>query len=262
MISRTATSRQMSPEKKKKLLIQAFFRFCLIFGFIAGFFLYQSLKEGDFSSASLKVDSIKEKFKNFFLSAGGTTFEFKAEAVLNKKIRETGKITYKSGKIQTFENNYTAHEKRTFSNNILTLEGKTKGRFDPVLKPLMKDGTYSQKIDTSTSYCPEDFVPHYPSALRSYVYFMPRTPIFDGKTWDIFSCGQSFLCSYAALMKNNENKIDFGCSGYIGDTHMTLTGSAEINKNFDGFSSTKMIIVCENNDLSSTWEFEEDSSAL
>ena len=251
----------MSPEKKKKLLIQAFFRSCLIFGFIAGFFLYQSLKEGDFSSTSLKADSIKEKFKNIFLSSGGTAFEFPKFSVVEKNIRETGKITYKSGKIQTFENNYTAHEKRTFSNNILTLEGKTEGEFDHVLKPLMKDGTYSQKIDTSTSFCPEDFVPHYPSALRSYIYFMPRTPLFDGKTWDIFSCGQSLLCSYSASMKESDNKIDFGCSGYIGDTHMTLTGSAGINKNFDGFSNIKMIIVCENNDLSSTWNFEEENSA-
>lgn len=262
MISRTATSRQMSPEKKKKLLIQAFFRFCLMLGIIAGFFLYQAYSRGDFKGGTGRLDEAAYKLKNAFFSFAGKSFEFKPETVLVKKIRETGKITYKSGKIQTFENNYTAHEKRTFSNNILTLEGKTKGRFDPVLKPLMKDGTYSQKIDTSTSYCPEDFVPHYPSALRSYVYFMPRTPIFDGKTWDIFSCGQSFLCSYAASMKNNENKINFGCSGYIGDTHMTLTGSAEINKNFDGFSNIKMIIVCENNDLSSTWNFKEESSVL
>ena len=250
----------MSPEKKKKLLVQAFFRFCLIFGFIAGFFLYQSLKEGDFSSASLEADSIKEKFKNFFLSAGGTTFEFKAEAVLNKKIRETGKITYKSGKVSTFENSYKAFEKRTFSNNIITLEGKTAGDFDPVLKPLMKDGTYSQKIDTSTSYCPEDFVPHYPSALRNFIYFMPHAPLFDGKTWDIFSCGQNFLCSYSVSMKEKENKINFGCSGKIGETHSTLVGSAVINGSFDGFSRIEMTIVSENDDLSSTWNFEEENS--
>lgn len=251
----------MSPEKKKKLLIQAFFRFCLIFGLIAGFFLYQNLKEGNFGSISAEADSIKEKLKNVFFSAGGTAFEFKPEAAIVKRIRETGEITYKSGKVSTFKNNYTAYEKRTFSNNILTLEGKTEGNIDPALKPLMKDGTYSQKIDTSTSYCPEDFVPHYPSALRNYIYFMPRTPLFNGKTWDIFSCGQSFFCSYSASMKESENKIDFGGSGYIGDTHMTFVGSAEINKSFDGFSNIKMIIVCENNDLSSTWNFEEENSA-
>lgn len=247
----------MTPEKKKKLLIQAFFRFCLIFGFIAGFFLYQSLKEGDFSSASLKADSIKEKFKNFFLSAGGTTFEFKPEAVLDKKIRETGKITYKSGKIQTFENNYTSHEKRTFSNNILTLEGKTDGEFDPVLKPLMKDGTYSQKIDTSALFCPENFVPHYPSALRSYIYFMPRTPLFDGKTWEVTSCGGKFLCSYLASMKENENKIDLGCSGSIGKTQTTISGSMKINESYDGFTGIEMEITSENSELQSVWHFSE-----
>jgi hypothetical protein len=252
----------MSPEKKKKLLIQAFFRFCLILGLIAGFFLYQSLKEGDFSSTSLKAESIKEKLKNIFLSSGGTTFEFKPETGLFKEIKETGKITYKSGKVSTFENSYKAFEKRSFSNNILTLEGKTEGDFDPVLKPLMKDGTYSQKIDTSTSYCPEDFVPHYPSALRNYVYFMPRTPLFDGKTWDIFSCGQSFLCSYSVSMKDHENKIDFGCSGKIGETHSTLVGSAVINGSFNGFSSIEMTIVSENNDLSSSWSFEEKNSFM
>lgn len=249
----------MSPEKKKKLLIQAFFRFCLIFGFIAGFFLYQSLKEGDFSSASLKADSIKEKFKNFFLSADGTTFEFKPEAVLDKKIRETGKITYKSGRIQTFENNYISHEKRTFSNNILFLEGKADGDFDPVLKPLIKSYTYSQEIDTASSFCPENFVPHYPSALRGFIYFMPRTALFDGQKWEINSCGGKFSCSYFAAMKEGENKIDLGCSGSFGKTQTTISGSMKINESFDGFAGIEMEITSENDGLQSEWHFSEET---
>lgn len=227
----------MNPKTNKKFILKLLPRLLVVFCIIAVVYVYEN---GGFNK---------------------TTFEFKPEAVLDKKIRETGKITYKSGKISNFENSYKAHEKRIFSNNILTLEGKTEGDFDPVLKPLMKDGTYSQKIDTSTSYCPEDFVPHYPSALRSYVYFMPRTPLFDGKTWELNSCGGGFSCSYSASMKEKKNKIDFGCSGSIGETLATISGTIEINENFDGFSNIKMTIVCENNDLSSTWDFEEDNSA-
>ena len=255
-------SRQMSPEKKKKLLIKAFFRFCLILGIIAGFFLYQAYSRGDFKGGTGRLDEAAYKLKNVFFSFAGRSFEFKPETVLVKKIKETGKITYKSGKVSSFENSYTAHEKRTFSNGILILDGKTSGDLDPVLKPLMKGGTYTQKIDTSASYCPEDFVPHYPSALRNFIYFMPHAPLFDGKTWDIFSCSQNFLCSYSASMKDEENKIDFGCSGNIGDNHSTLTGSAVINGSFDGFSRIEMIIVSENGDLSSTWNFKEESSVL
>ncbi len=255
-------SRQMSPEKKKKLLIQAFFRFCLMLGIIAGFFLYQAYSRGDFKGGTGRLDEAAYKLKNVFFSFAGRSFEFKPETVLVKKIKETGKITYKSGKVSSFENSYTAHEKRTFSNGILILDGKTSGDFDPVLRPLMKDGTYTQRIDTSASYCPEDFVPHYPSALRNFIYFMPHAPLFDGKTWDIFSCGQNFLCSYSASMTEKENKIDFGCSGSIGGTHSTCIGSAVINSSFDGFSRIKMTIVSENGDLSSTWNFKEESSVL
>ncbi len=226
----------MSPENNNSLIKRLSKRLILVVAIIAAVYIYR----GNFSQQ--------------------TVFEFKPEAVLDKKITETGKITYKSGKISNFENRYTAFEKRSFSNNILTLEGKTEGDFDPVLKPLIKGDTYSQKIDLSASYCPEDFVPHYPTALRNYVYFMPRTPLFDGKTWDIFSCGQSFLCSYSVSMKDHENKIDFGCSGKIGETHSTLVGSAVINGSFNGFSSIKMTIVSENDDLSSTWNFEEENS--
>ena len=231
-------------------------------GIIGGFFLYQAYSEGDFKSTTGRLEDVTYRLKNFFFSFAGRTFEFKPESGLFKEIRETGKITYKSGKVSTFENRYTAFEKRSFSNNILTLEGKTEGDFDPVLKPLIIGNTYLQKIDLSASYCPEDFVPHYPTALRNYVYFMPRTPLFDGKTWDIFSCGQSFLCSYSVSMKDHENKIDFGCSGKIGETHSTLVGSAVINGSFNGFSSIEMTIVSENNDLSSSWSFEEKNSFM
>ena len=249
----------MSPEKKKKLLIQAFFRFCLILGFIAGFFLYQNIKECDFSKVSIKADSIKEKLKNIFFSFGGRTFEFEPETALDKKISETGKITYKSGRIQTFENNYATHEKRTFSNNILFLEGKADGDFDPVLKPLIKSYTYSQKIDTSASFCPENFVPHYPSALRSFIYFMPRTALFDGQTWEVASCGGQFLCSYSASMKDDENKINLGCSGSIGKTQTTISGTMKINENFDGFAGIEMEISSENDGLQSEWHFSEET---
>ncbi len=255
-------SRQMSPEKKKKLLIQAFFRFCLILGLIAGFFLYQSFKEGDFSSTSLKADSIKEKLKNIFLSSGGTAFDFPLLSVVEKNIRETGKITYASGKTSVLENNYKSREQQTFSNPVLSLKGKTDGEFDPVLKPLMKDGTYSQKIDLSASFCPEDFVPHYPSALRSYVYFMPRTPLFDGKTWEINSCGGKFLCSYSASTKEGKNKIDLGCSGSIGKTQTTISGTIKINEKFDGFAGVEMEITSENDDLTSIWNFYEEIFTL
>ena len=255
-------SRQMSPEKKKKLLIRAFFRFCLMLGIIGGFFLYQVYSEGDFKGTTGRLEDVTYRLKNIFFSFTGRTFEFKPETALVKKIKETGKITYKSGKVSTLENRYTALEKRTFSNSILYLEGKTVGDFDPVLKPLIKGSTYSQKLDISSSYCPENFVPQYPTALRNFIYFMPRTPLFDGKTWDIFSCGQNFLCSYSVSMKEKGNKIDFGCSGSIGDTHSTLVGSAVINGSFDGFSRIEMTIVSENNDLSATWNFEEENSPL
>ena len=255
-------SRQMSPEKKKKLLIRAFFRFCLMLGIIGGFFLYQAYSEGDFKGTTGRLEDATYRLKNIFFSFTGRTFEFKPETALVKKIKETGKITYKSGKVSTLENRYTALEKRTFSNSILYLEGKTVGDFDPVLKPLIKGETYSQKLDISSSYCPENFVPQYPTALRNFIYFMPRTPLFDGKTWDLFSCGQNFLCSYSVSMKEKENKIDFGCSGSIGDTHLTLVGSAVINGSFDGFSCIEMTIVSENNDLSATWNFEEENSPL
>ena len=249
----------MSPEKKKKLLIQAFFRFCLILGFIAGFFLYQNIKECDFSKVSIKADSIKEKLKNIFFSFGGRTFEFEPETALVKEIKETGKITYKSGKVSTLENRYTAHEKRSFSNNILYLEGNTAGDFDPVLKPLIKGSTYSQKLDISSSYCPEDFVPHYPTALRNFIYFMPRTALFDGKTWEVASCGGKFLCSYFASMKDDGNKINLGCSGSIGKTQTTISGSMKINENFDGFAGIEMEITSENDGLQSEWHFSEET---
>ncbi len=92
-------SRQMSPEKKKKLLIQAFFRFCLMLGIIAGFFLYQAYSRGDFKGGTGRLDEAAYKLKNVFFSFAGRSFEFKPETVLVKKIKETGKITYKSGKV-------------------------------------------------------------------------------------------------------------------------------------------------------------------
>ena len=57
-----------SPEKKKKLLIQAFFRFCLFFGVVAGFFLYQCWENGAFDSVLQYIYSIISKackFLNF-----------------------------------------------------------------------------------------------------------------------------------------------------------------------------------------------------
>ena len=225
----------MSPENNNSLIKRLSKRLILVVAIIAAVYIYR----GNFSQQ--------------------TVFEFKPEAVLDKKITETGKITYKSGKISNFENRYTAHEKRSFSNSILILEGKTGGDFDPVLKPLIKGDTYSQKIDTSTSYCPEDFVPHYPSALRSYVYFMPRTPLFDGKTWEVSSCGGKFLCSYFASMKDDGNKIDLNCSGSIGKTRTTISGSMKTNENFDGFEGVEMKITSENDGLQSEWHFSEET---
>ncbi len=225
----------MSPENNNSLIKRLSKRLILVVAIIAAVYIYR----GNFSQQ--------------------TVFEFKPEAVLDKKITETGKITYKSGKISNFENRYTAHEKRSFSNSILILEGKTGGDFDPVLKPLIKGDTYSQKIDTSTSYCPEDFVPHYPTALRNYVYFMPRTPLFDGKTWEVSSCGGKFLCSYFASMKDDGNKIDLNCSGSIGKTRTTISGSMKTNENFDGFEGVEMEITSENDDLQSEWHFSEET---
>lgn len=225
----------MSPENNNSLIKRLSKRLILVVAIIAAVYIYR----GNFSQQ--------------------TVFEFKPEAVLDKKITETGKITYKSGKISNFENRYTAHEKRSFSNSILILEGKTGGDFDPVLKPLIKGDTYSQKIDLSTSYCPEDFVPHYPSALRSYVYFMPRTPLFDGKTWEVSSCGGKFLCSYFASMKDDGNKIDLNCSGSIGKTRTTISGSMKTNENFDGFEGVEMKITSENDGLQSEWHFSEET---
>lgn len=225
----------MSPENNNSLIKRLSKRLILVVAIIAAVYIYR----GNFSQQ--------------------TVFEFKPEAVLDKKITETGKITYKSGKISNFENRYTAFEKRSFSNNILTLEGKTEGDFDPVLKPLIKGDTYSQKIDLSTSYCPEDFVPHYPTALRNYVYFMPRNPLFDGQSWDLFSCGQSFLCSYSVSMKDDGNKIDLNCSGSIGKTRTTISGSMKTNENFDGFEGVEMEITSENDGLQSEWHFSEET---
>lgn len=225
----------MSPENNNSLIKRLSKRLILVVAIIAAVYIYR----GNFSQQ--------------------TVFEFKPEAVLDKKITETGKITYKSGKISNFENRYTAHEKRSFSNSILILEGKTGGDFDPVLKPLIKGDTYSQKIDLSTSYCPEDFVPHYPTALRNYVYFMPRTPLFDGKTWEVSSCGGKFLCSYFASMKDDGNKIDLNCSGSIGKTRTTISGSMKTNENFDGFEGVEMKITSENDGLQSEWHFSEET---
>lgn len=226
----------MNPEKNNSFIKRLSKRLILVFAIIAAVYVYR----GNFSQE--------------------TAFEFKPEAFLDKKIKETGKITYKSGKVSTFENRYTAFEKRTFSNNILTLEGKTEGDFDPVLKPLIKGDTYSQKIDLSASYCPEDFVPHYPAALRNYVYFMPRTPLFDGQIWEIISCGGKFVCTYSVSMKEEKNLTGISCSGSLGETKTAISGTAVINGSFDGFSHIEMMIVSENNDLSSTWNFEEENS--
>ena len=235
-----------------------------MFGIIGGVYLYQCYSEGRFNGAVSKAengfDATVHKLKNVFFSLGGTTFEFKPEAVLDKKIRETGKITYKSGKIQIFENNYTAHEKRSFSNNILLLRGKREGDFDPVLKPLMENG-YLKTIRMTAPYCPANFIVSvYPSELRAYIYLMPQTPLFDGKTWEVNSCGGKFLCSYSASMKESENKIDLGCSGSIGKTQTTISGTITINEKFDGFSGVEMEIMSENGDLTSIWNFYEEIS--
>ena len=228
----------MSPKTNKKFILKLIPRLVVVFAVISVVYIYQN---------------------GGFTGFNKTTFEFKPEAVLDKKIMETGKITYKPGKIQTFENNYISHEKRTFSNNILTLEGKTEGDFDPVLKPLMKGGTYSQKIDTSTSFCPENFIPHYPSALRGYIYFMPRTPLFDGQKWEVNSCGGKFFCFYSASMKEGENKIDLSCSGSIGETQTTTSGIMRLNENFDGFAGIEMEITSESGELQSEWHFSEET---
>ena len=235
-------------------------------GIIGGVYLYQCYSEGRFNGVISKAengfDAAVYKSKNGFSSLGGTTFEFPLLSVVEKNIRESGKITYASGKTSVLENNYKSREQQAFSHHVLYLKGKTEGEFDPVLKPLMKDGTYSQKIDTSTSYCPEDFVPHYPSALRAYIYLMPQTPLFDGKTWEVNSCGGKFLCSYSASMKESENKIDLGCSGSIGKKQTTISGTITINEEFDGFAGVEMEITSENGDLTSIWNFYEEISVL
>lgn len=229
-------NRQMNPEKDNNFIKRLSKRLMLVFAIIAAVLIYR----GVFSTK--------------------TTFEFKSEALLDKKITETGKITYASGKISTFENRYTAHEKRSFSNDILTLEGKIEGDLDPALKPLIKSDSYSQKIDLKASYCPEDFIPHYPTALRAYVYFMPRTLLFDGQKWEIVSCGGTFVCTYSVSMKEEKNLTDISCNGNLGEIKTVILGSALINENFDGFSSIKMEIISENNDLTSAWNFEEENS--
>ena len=238
MLLRTVTNKPMNPEKNNSFIKRLSERLILLFAIIAAVYIYR-----------IAVHQPK------------TIFEFQPEAILDKNVTEKGEITYKSGKISTFENRYTAHEKRTFSNKILTLEGKIEGDFDPIFKPLIKGDAYSQKIDTSTSYCPEDFVPHYPTALRAYIYFMPRTPLFDGQKWEIVSCSGNFVCTYSVSMKEEKNSTDISCSGSIGETKTALSGTAVINGSFDGFSNIKMEIISENNDLASVWNFEEKNSA-
>ena len=239
----------MSPKKTNRIILAAT-RLLVMFGIIGGVYLYQCYSEGKFNGTG-------NKFKNWLTNFTGTTFEFKPEAVIDKKIRETGKIIYVSGRVSDFENNYTSHEKRTFSNNILTLEGKTEGIFDPILKPLIKGDSYSQQIDTSGSFCPEKFIPHYPLALRGYIYFMPRTPLFDGQKWNINSCGGRFLCTYSASIKERENKINLECSGSIGEAQTAIYGTMKINENFDGFTGIEMDITSENSELQSVWHFYE-----
>ncbi|MBO4710938.1 hypothetical protein J5681_03360 [bacterium] len=226
----------MNPEKNNSFIKRVSKRLVFVFAIIAAVYIYRG---------------------GVFLPK---TFEFQPETVLDKNITETGKITYASGKISTFENKYKAHEKRTFANSILTLEGKTDGDFDPVLKPLIKSDTYSQKIDLSTSYCPENFVPQYPTALRNHIYFMPRTQLFDGQIWEIVSCSGKFVCTYSVSMKEEKKSTGISCSGSLGDTKTMISGTAVINDSLDGFSRIKMTIVSENNDLLSTWNFEEENS--
>lgn len=244
-----------SPEKKKKLLIQAFFRFCLVFGIIAGFFLYQSWSKGDFGRAGFRL-------KNWFSSLQGKTFGFRPEAALHKNVRENGKTTYKSGRNLSFKNKYKVQEKQTFSGGLLTLEGKIEGDIDPELRHFMPNDSYLQEIDLSGSYCPVGFDPKYPANLRNYVYFMPRSPLFNGQKWTIFSCGGKFSCSYSVLMTERGNSIDILCSGHIGGTKTTIIGAAAINGNFDGFYSAAMAVTCENKELASSWEFHETTSVL
>ena len=229
-------NRQMNPEKNSSFIKRLSKRLVLVVAIIAAVFVYR----GVFSQK--------------------TTFEFRPEALLDKKVTEKGEITYKSGKVSTFENSYTAHEKRTFSNDILYLEGKIEGDLDPVLKPLIRSDSYSQKIDLKASYCPEDFIPHYPTALRAYVYFMPRTQLFDGQKLEVSSCGGTFVCTYSVSMKEGKNSTDISCSGNLGETKTVITGVAVINDSFDGFSSIKMEIISENYDLTSAWNFEEKNS--
>ena len=230
-------NRHMNPEKDNSFIKRLSKRLLIVFAIIAAVLIYRA------------VSSPK-------------AFGFKPTAFIDKNVTETGKITFASGKVSTFENSYTAHEKRTFSNDILTLEGKIEGDLDPALKPLIRSDSYSQKIDLSTSYCPEDFVPHYPTALRAYIYFMPRTQLFDGQKWETVSCGGTFVCTYSVSMKEEKNSTDISCSGNLGETKTVITGVTVINENFDGFSSIKMEIVSENNDLTSVWNFEEKNSAV
>ena len=252
----------MSPEKKKKLLIQVFFRFCLIFGVVAGFYLYQHWQNGGFGGSVSKKNLVTE-VKDIFVGSGKeNTFEFPLISVVDRKVEETGGITYRNGRTLSLKNIYKVREKRNLSNQILTIEGKTEGEFDPLVKSLMKNDTYLQKIDLSASYCPADFVPHYPSSLRNFIYFMPRNPLFDGQKWELVSCGGKFSCSYSVSMKDTENPVDISCSGYIGETKTALSGTAVINGNLDGFSQIKMEMVTENKELTSIWNFYEEISTL
>ena len=60
-------------------------------------------------------------------------------------------------------------------------------------------------------------------------------------------------------MKDDGNKIDLNCSGSIGKTRTTISGSMKTNENFDGFEGVEMEITSENDGLQSEWHFSEET---
>lgn len=197
------------------------------------------------------------------------SFRFSPSETVRKDVSEKGRIIYKSGNVLEIKNDYAAEETRTCvyqdegtaAGAAISLKGKVDGVFDPIIKPFIKSDSYAITINTGdSSFCPEHFIPQYPSALRAYFYFLPRNAIFDGQTWETRSCGGEFICSYRISLNDAEKKMIISCSGSIKNTSVIMNGEADLNDALDGLILTDTDISCENSELSSSWDFSEKRS--
>lgn len=187
-------------------------------------------------------------------------FSFKSRGPIVKNVTEIGELRFAPEKRLNLKNIYQIKEEAVVKDSLIQLNGKIDGKIDDVLKPLIKSDEYFFEIDWEKGdFCPRNFVPHYPIALRRFIYFMPRSELFNGKKWEISACDGNFICAYSLILEEGERTVDLNCSGKIENNDVVLAGKLEINGAFDGFPRTDLEIISENSDLLSSWNFKEES---